>query len=269
MMVVISFTNLKGGSSKSTTAFNLAGALVEAGYRVMVIDLDPQCTISWRFLGIEPPTGDETLSRSLLDDGLLDGLVRSTPYGGLWVVPADDGLKVIKSGQAQIEGGELRLRSCLERYRVSGRPQVDLVLCDNPPSLDRLTMNSLTASDYVLLPVDPGAGGRGALNDTLDYINAARKWYNPSLKILGLLVNNIKPHTIYDQATEQVVREIYGPLVFDTVIPTSVRVREAAEQQTPLVFLPVRVYGRYADYYRQLRDEVIERLGWGERHDTA
>jgi len=265
-MVVISFTNLKGGSSKSTTAFNLAGALAEAGYRVMVMDLDPQCTISWRFFGIEPPTGDETFSRCLLEDGLLDELVRSTSYEGLWVIAADDGLKIIKSGQAQIEGGELRLRSCLERYRVSGRPRVDLVLCDNPPSLDRLTMNSLAASDYVLLPVDPGAGGRGALNDTLDYINAARKWYNPSLKILGLLVNNIKPYTIYDQATEQVVREIYGQLVFETVIPTSVRVREAAERQTPLAFCPSREYGRYAEYYRQLRSEVVERLGWGEGH---
>jgi chromosome partitioning protein len=123
-------------------------------------------------------------------------------------------------------------------------------------------MNALAASDYVLIPVDPGAGGRGALGDTVEYVYSAQKWYNPTLKILGLLVNNTDPRTVYDQATEEVVRETYGDLVFNTVITASVRVRESSEAQTPLVFCEGGEFVRYANMYRALRNEVLQRTGW-------
>ena len=119
-------------------------------------------------------------------------------------------------------------------------------------------MNALAASDYVLVPVDPGAGGRGALCDTMEYVYSAQRWYNPTLKVMGLLINNTDPRTVYDQATEQVVRDMYGDLVFNTVISASVRVRESAEAQIPLVYCEGREFGRYADMYRALRDEVLQ-----------
>jgi chromosome partitioning protein len=120
-------------------------------------------------------------------------------------------------------------------------------------------MNALAASDYVLVPVDPGAGGRGALGDTMEYIYSAQKWYNPTLKVIGLLVNNTDPRTVYDQTTEQVVRELYGDLVFETVITASVRVRESSEAQVPLVFCDGSEFVRYADLYRSLGKEVVRR----------
>jgi chromosome partitioning protein len=122
-------------------------------------------------------------------------------------------------------------------------------------------MNALAASDYVLVPVDPGAGGRGALGDTMEYIYAAQKWYNPTLKIVGLSINNIDPRTVYDQTTEQVVREMYGDLVFETVINASVRIREASEARVPLVFCEGNEFVRYANMYRALRDEFLQRVG--------
>jgi len=263
-MNVISLTNLKGGSAKSTTAFNLAGVLIEAGYKVLCIDIDPQKTLGEAFFGVY--AGQETLSSVLIEDGMIGTTVQPTPYSNLQLVPADDGLKGIKSGQTVIEGGELRLRSCLTRAevgadRVNGIDQVDWVLIDCPPSLDRLTMNALAASDYVLVPVDPGAAGRGALGETIQYINSAQRWYNPTLKVLGLLINNTDPRTVYDQTTAEVVREIYGKLVFDTIITASVRIREATEAQTPLVFCEGSEFVRYADMYRALRSEVLDRVG--------
>jgi chromosome partitioning protein len=263
-MNVISLTNLKGGSAKSTTTFNLAGVLLEAGYRVMCIDIDPQRTLGEAFFGVY--AGLETLSTVLVEDGMIGAATQPTGYANLILVPADDGLKGIKSGQTAIQGGELRLRSCLARAeigidRTNGVDQTDWVLIDCPPSLDRLTMNALAASDYVLVPVDPGAAGRGALGETIEYISSAQKWYNPTLKVLGLLINNTDPRTVYDQATEEVVREIYGKLVFDTIITASVRIREATEARTPLVFCEGVEYRRYADMYRSLGSEILDRVG--------
>lgn len=262
-MHVVSLTNLKGGSAKSTTTFNLAGALAEAGFQVLCIDVDPQKTLGEAFFGVY--AGGSTLSSVLIEDALIDPAIQKTNYKSIQIIPADDGLKGIKSGQTQLEGGELRLRSCLTRLRTNGNYKdgsnsIDWILIDCPPSLDRLTMNALAASDYVLVPVDPGAGGRGALGDTIEYINSAQRWYNPTLKVMGLLINNTDPRTVYDQTTEEVVRDMYGDLVFKTVVTASVRIREAAEAQTPLVFCEGHEYIRYADMYRALKDEILQRL---------
>ncbi len=262
-MHVVSLANLKGGSAKSTTTFNLAGALLEAGFRVLCIDVDPQKTLSEAYFGVY--SNGESLSQALIDDGPIGATIQATHFDKLQIVPADDGLKGIKSGQTQIEGGELRLRSGLTRIKagidqINEINQVDWILIDCPPSLDRLTMNALAASDYVLVPVDPGAGGRGALGDTVEYVYSAQKWYNPTLKILGLLVNNTDPRTVYDQTTEQVVRDMYGDLVFNTVITASVRVRESSEAQIPLVFCEGSEFNRHADLYRSLKDEIVGRV---------
>ncbi len=264
-MLVIAVANLKGGSAKSTTTFNLAGVLSEAGHRVLCIDIDPQKTLGEAFFGVY--AGGEKLSSALINDGLIGATVQPTNFENLRIVAADDGLKGIKSGQTPIEGGELRLRSCLTRIkanidRLNKVNEVDWILIDCPPSLDRLTMNALAASDYVLIPVDPGAGGRGALGDTVEYAYSAQKWYNPTLKVLGLLINNTDPRTVYDQTTEELVREMYGELVFKTVVTASVRVRESTEAQTPLVFCEGSEFVRYADMYRALRTEVLQRTGW-------
>ena len=264
-MVVVALANLKGGSAKSTTAFNLAGVLSEAGFRVLCIDIDPQKTLGEAYFGVV--AGQETLSSVLVDDGLIGATVQPTNFENLQIIPADDGLKAIKSGQTQIDGGELRLRSCLTRIKanidqINNVNQVDWVLIDCPPSLDRLTMNALAASDYVLIPVDPGAGGRGALGDTIEYVYSAQKWYNPTLKVLGLLINNTDPRTVYDQTTEELVRETYGELVFKTIVTASVRVRESSEAQVPLVFCEGAEFVRYANLYRALRSEVLQRTGW-------
>jgi len=262
-MYVVSVANLKGGSAKSTTTFNIAGAFAESGFRVLCIDIDPQKTLGEAFFGVY--ANEYTFSEVLVNDSMLGDTVQTTEFDNLAVIPADDNLKAIKSGQIQIEGSELRLRSCLTRVKTNidqanNIHQFDWVFIDCPPSLDRLTMNALVASDYVLVPVDPGAGGRGALGDTIQYVSSAQKWYNPTLKILGLLIGNTDTRTVYDQTVVEVVRDIYGDQVFETVINASVRIRESAEAQTPLVFSTGSEYKRYADLYRTVRDEILKRV---------
>lgn len=265
-MRVISVTNLKGGSAKSTTAFNLAGALTELNYKVLAIDLDPQQTLSLSYLGVGQPS--VPLSTALMEDISLENTIVRTSYANLFAVPADHKLKAIKDGQVQIDGGELRLRTCLRKPSPSqGNNNVvlseffDWVIIDCPPSLDRLTMNALVAADLVLVPVDPGAGGRTALADTVKYVAAAQKWYNPTLRIVGLLINNINTNTVYDQTTERAVRDIYKEKVFKAVIPSSVRIREATELRTPTVYCEGSEYRRYAEVYRQFCQEFLFRAG--------
>ncbi|MEM7030241.1 MAG: ParA family protein [Chloroflexota bacterium] len=263
-MRIISLTNLKGGSAKSTTAFNIIGALIARGDRVLAIDLDPQQTLSISYLDTQ--VADIPLSQALIEDRNFINAISPTSYENLYAVAADAGLKGIKSGQTQIEGVELRLRSCLKRTDEAQSPSLrmsdfDWVIIDCPPSLDRLTMNALVAADYVLVPVDPGAGGRTALADTLEYVSAAQKWYNPTLKILGLLINNVNSNTVYDQTTEEAVRDLYGDQVFQTVIPSSVRVRESAEMQIPMVFCKGSEYRRFVEVYQDLCQEILVRTG--------
>jgi len=262
-MRIISVTNLKGGSAKSTTAFNLAGALTELNYKVLAIDLDPQQTLRLSYLGVEQPA--TPLSVALMDDISLGNSVVRTNYANLFAIPADPKLKAIKDGQVQIDGGELRLRSCLRKAshgtKIVLSEFFDWAIIDCPPSLDRLTMNALVAADLVLIPVDPGAGGRTALADTVKYVAAAQKWYNPTLRIAGLLINNINTNTVYDQTTERAVRDIYKEKVFRAVIPSSVRIREAAELQTPTVYCQGSEYRRYAEIYRQFCQEFLFRAG--------
>ncbi len=94
-MRIISLTNLKGGSAKSTTTFNLAGSLVEAGFRVLCIDIDPQKTLGEAFFGVY--AGENTLSSVLINDSMIGAAIRPTSFENLQVIPADDGLKGIKS----------------------------------------------------------------------------------------------------------------------------------------------------------------------------
>jgi cellulose biosynthesis protein BcsQ len=98
----------------------------------------------------------------------------------------------------------------------------------------------------------------------MEYVYSAQKWYNPTLKVLGLLISNTDPRTVYDQTTEELVRETYGELVFKTIVTASVRIRESSEIQTPLVFCEGSEFTRYAEMYRALKNEVLQRTG-GQR----
>jgi chromosome partitioning protein len=249
----IAFVNRKGGSGKTTTVFNVAGALLERGYSILAIDLDPQGSFS-KSLQVYS-TGSVALSSILLEPSeRFRQLIQTSWIVGLDVVPADPDLKLIDIELAQMGGRELRLRRCLTRYLPAG---YDFVLIDCPPSLDLLTTNALVAASDLIIPVDGGSFGMEALNDTMDTIQAVRQSLRYDLTILGILLSNVNLRTTYDQAAEETLRERFGSLVFRTIIPNSIRVDEASQIGRPLVFYDPS--SPLSQAYRNLVKEIAER----------
>ena len=251
----IAFVNRKGGSGKTTTVFNVAGALLERGFSILAIDLDPQGSFS-KSLQVFA-TGSVALSNVLLSPSeRFRELIQTSWIMGLDVVPADPDLKGVDLQLAHMGGRELRLRRCLTRYLPMG---YDFVLIDCPPSLDLLTTNALVAASDLIVPVDGGSFGMEALNDTLDSIESVRQSLRYDLSILGILLGNVNLRTTFDQGAEETLRELFGSLVFRTTIPTSIRVDEASQLGRPLVFYDPS--SPLANAYRNLVKEIVERGG--------
>lgn len=256
MAHIIAIANRKGGSGKTVTAFNLAGAFAESNTPVLAIDMDPQGSLT-KGLAVSP--GSPTLSEVLIRGGEgFSDLIQLTHIPDLYIIPADPDLNGIETGLREVPGRELRLRRCLAKYMTK---DFQYILLDCPPSLGALTVNSLVAAHSVLIPVDCGSYGRDALGSTISTIEFTREEINYNLTILGILVCNVNNRTTYDQLAEASIREQFGPLVFTTAIPTSIRIDEAAEARKPVVFYDPK--SALADRYRQLAKEVIQRCSQG------
>lgn len=149
MARVIAIVNRKGGSGKTVTVLNLAGALAEAGKTVLTIDLDPQGSLS---KGLKVPPTNLPLSQALIkgEDGF-DSLIQPTTIENLFVIPADRELNAIETGLREMPGRELRLRRCLRKFLTR---EFDYILVDTPPSLGALSQNALVAASEAVIPID-------------------------------------------------------------------------------------------------------------------
>jgi chromosome partitioning protein len=214
---VICVVNRKGGVGKTTTAFNLAGALSQKGQQVLVIDLDPMGSLC-RSLQIRP--GGKTISDLLFGlSGSLGELIRKTHIPNLYVIPGDPNLRTL----------EMRYGTSLE-YRQALRGKLaevlkwkpfPYVIVDCPPSLGLISGNALIAASEALIPIDGSAYGMGALIDTLGIIKLIQQNVNQDLSVCGLLLNNVDLSTSYDQTVREVLKEQFRGLLFETVIPAS------------------------------------------------
>jgi chromosome partitioning protein len=261
-MHVIAIVNRKGGSGKTTTAFNLTGALAERGLRVLAVDLDPQGSLSRQGFGVE--SGEPTLSQVFDQRGQgFSQLVQ--PISGLervLVVPGDRELNAIDKGLREMVGREFVLRRGLQELDGFSQDEprsLDFILLDCPPSLGYLTANALVAASWVLIPMDTSPMGREAFLDTMGMVGQAQDGINAQLRILGILVTNINPRTVFEREVEELLRQEYKHLVFSTVIPHSIRVKEAMEAQQSYVFYdPAGRQSALAERYRELATEILE-----------
>ena len=249
MARIYALANQKGGVGKTTTAINLAACLAEAGERALVIDLDPQANAT-SGLGMR---ANGTSSYDLLDGAPLSELTKHTAFANLDIVPSKPDLAGAVVELAQRTDGERYLSQAL----ASGTSQYDFVFLDCPPSLGPLTVNALAAADRVLVPVQAEYYALEGLSQLMQSIDLIRRRLNPSLGIGGVLLTMVDSRTRLAQDVEAEVRKHFGPLVFRTSVPRSVRLAEAPSHGLPAIAYDRRSAG--ADAYWKVAMELVER----------
>ncbi len=246
---IYALANQKGGVGKTTTAVNLAACLAEAGERALVVDLDPQANAT-SGLG-ERANGSS--SYDLLDGAPLRELIQRTRFANLDLVPAKGELAGAAVELAQRGGGETYLSSSL----ADVRERYGFVFLDCPPSLGPLTVSALAAADRVLVPVQAEYYALEGLAQLVQSIELVRRRLNPALRIGGVLITMADGRTRLSADVADEVRRHFGELVFQTVVPRSVRLAEAPSHGLPVIAYDRRSAG--ADAYFQVAMELVER----------
>jgi chromosome partitioning protein len=245
---VYAFANQKGGVGKTTTAINLAACLAEAGERALVVDLDPQANAT-SGLGMR---ANGTSSYDLLDGAPLAELVKPTAFPNLFLVPSKPELAGAAVELSRRDDGDRYLAHALE-----DPAGFDFVLLDCPPSLGPLTVNALAAADRVIVPVQTEYYALEGLAQLVQSINLIKTRLNPRLEIAGVLLTMADTRTRLAAEVEAEVRKHFGALVFEAVVPRSVRVAEAPSHGLPVTHYDRRSRG--AEAYWKVAMELVER----------
>ncbi|HEX9970158.1 MAG TPA: AAA family ATPase [Acidimicrobiales bacterium] len=246
---ILAIANQKGGVGKTTTAVNLSAALAELGYRVLVIDLDPQGNATTG-LGVNPRNLEASVYDVLMHDVPLEDCIEPTSLRNLFVVPA-----TIDLAGAEIElvpsfSRELKLRKALEGVI----DDFDFVLIDCPPSLGLITVNGLAAATEVVVPIQCEYYALEGLGQLLRNVNLVQGNLNPKLEVSAIIL------TMYDARTklaDQVANEVrthFGTKVCRNIVPRTVRLSEAPSFGQPIMVFDPSSRGAIA--YRELAKEV-------------
>ena len=246
---VIAIANQKGGVGKTTTSVNLGAGLAELGYRVLVVDLDPQGNATTG-LGINARNLQNSIYDVLMRDLPIEDCVEPTSLKNLFVAPATIDLAGAEIELVPAFSRELKLKRALQE----ARDDYDFALIDCPPSLGLLTVNGLAAADAVIVPIQCEYYALEGLGQLLRNVALVRTNLNPTLDVRGIVLTMYDARTKLSDQVEQEVREHFGPRVYRTVVPRTVRLSEAPSFGQPIIIFDSTSRGAIA--YRELSKEV-------------
>ncbi len=260
MGTTISALNQKGGVAKTSTCHHLAGTLAKAGGRVLLVDNDPQASLTQGFFGPEVTRqiGRAQSVAALYDPDLMPipgALIRPTGIEGVSIVPGSKALTAFNMlPPSAWPGSERGMREFLDE--AGG--EFDLILIDNPPNLHLCSWSSLVASDFIIVPLQCEDYGAQGLEPVQESIAAVQAGPNPSLRLLGYLPTMFDKRLGIHAAYEGLLREIYGDDVFATAMPLAKDFKEAVAARLPISHYKPRSAAAKAT--RAIADELVGRV---------
>jgi chromosome partitioning protein len=253
-MIRIAIANQKGGVGKTTTAINVATALAASGWKVLLIDLDPQGNASTG-LGVAQSERERSSYELLTGACSLDEAVIATRVPRLDLIASTVDLSGAEIELVELEGRTHRLDRAINAATPS---RWDICLIDCPPSLGLLTMNALVGARSILVPLQAEFFALEGLSQLLQTVERVRARFNPELTIMGVALTMYDRRNNLSAQVAEDVRACLGKVVFDTVIPRNVRLSEAPSHGLPALIYDHRCSGSEA--YMSLARELIARL---------
>ena len=253
MVKIISVTNQKGGVGKTTTSINLATSLSAINKKVLLVDADPQGNASTG-MGIPYKDRSPNLYDLIVGGSFKENAIKQTIVPGLEIITSNNNLAASEIELTNVDKREFVISNILSK---AGK--YDYILIDCPPALGLLTINSLVASDSVIVPLQSEFFALEGISSLVNTINLIKESHNPKLNIEGILLTMVDKRNTLSSLVEKDVREHFGDVVYETTIPRNVKISEAPSHGKPAILYDVNCSGSMA--YIGLAREIINKQG--------
>ena len=252
MAKIISFSNQKGGVGKTSTCVNLSAGLALKGKKTLLIDMDPQGNATTG-LGFSKSELKNSVYNVLIDDLPASSAIHKTMVENLDILPASIDLAGAEVELVYLKNREKRLREKLETVKGN----YDFIMIDCPPSLGLLTINALSASNSVIIPIQSEYYALEGLSQLMNTIKLVVKHLNPELVIDGVVVTMYDGRALISKQISAEIHKFFGKKMFNTVVPRNIRVSEAPSHGVPVMIHDPRCNGAKA--YVALAEEFLQR----------